>query len=255
MKGATVIRTLVILAVVGSASSGAVAAIPEDAARFSKDQFDAYCRFSNFISDEKTLKRYRGEARAARAFARAEKMKKKDLLRLVEVGKTVGNCTAFKPIWEQRLKTELAAIAKLGDVVMLFDEQAFEARIDWSEVNVSNTAHVIVWVSWKFADLRFVEEESALVGAAVIKAIPAVGTLSISSHKGKKKRMVFEAKVYGSNLHHVDSAQAGVFSKTRYWRFFENIRFHRVLRRKLRDGETLIAGAKTEPKPEDQAQN
>ena len=41
--------------------------------------------------------------------------------------------------------------------------------------------------------------------------------------------------------------QASTFGKTRYWRFFENIRFHKVLRRQLKKGEELLVSAKTKP--------
>jgi len=225
----------------------AFAQAAQEAASISKDHYDAYCRYKNFIADEKTLKRYKSVERAHKAFARAEKMKGQALTDLITQGDSVGSCEAFKPIWETRLKDELKAIGSVGDVIKLFDEQEFAQRIDWSEVNASNSAHVVVWVSWKFKDLRFIEEEAALVGAAVARAIPAVGTLSIWAHKGSKKRMVFEAKTYGSNLSFMKPDQAGTFGKTRYWRFFENIRFHKVLRRKLKNGEELLANAKTKP--------
>jgi hypothetical protein len=230
----------------------AFADVPSDAALFSKDQYDAYCRYKNFVGDEGTLKKYRTPARAHKAFARAERLKPKALDALVASGDQLGGCDAFKAVWEQRLKKELKALSQLGDPIKLFDEAGFSGRIDWSEVNASNSAHVVVWVSWTFKDLRFIEEEAALVGAAVSKAIPATGTLSIWAHKGSKKRMVFEAKTYGANLVHMKADQAGMFGKTRYWRFFENIRFHKVLRRKLKSGETLLAGAKN--KPEDPSQ-
>ena len=227
----------------------------KNGAEVSKEHYDAYCRYKNFIADEKTLKRYKKVERAHKAFARAEKMKVQALTELIALGDGVGGCEAFKPIWEKRLKKELAAIGQVGDVIKLFDEQGFADRIDWSEVNASNSAHVVVWVSWAFKDLRFIEEEAALVGAAVARAIPAVGTLSIWAHKGSKKRMVFEAKTYGSNLTFMKPDQAGTFGKTRYWRFFENIRFHKVLRRKLKNGEELLANAKKKPElPEEAAQ-
>jgi len=233
----------------------ALAGATEKAAELSKGHYDAYCRYKNFIADEKTLKRYKKVERAHKAFARAEKMKGQALTDLVALGDGIGGCEAFKPIWEKRLKEELAAIGKVGDVIKLFDEQGFADRIDWSEVNASNSAHVVVWVSWAFKDLRFIEEEAALVGAAVARAIPAVGTLSIWAHKGSKKRMVFEAKTYGSNLTFMKPDQTGNFGKTRYWRFFENIRFHKVLRRKLKSGEELLANAKQKPElPEEAAQ-
>ena len=223
------------------------------AAEMSKGHYDAYCRYKNFIADEKTLKRYKKVERAHKAFARSEKMKTQALTDLIALGDGVGGCEAFKPIWEKRLKNELNAIGQVGDVIKLFDEQDFAARIDWSEVNASNSAHVVVWVSWAFKDLRFIEEEAALVGAAVARAIPAVGTLSIWAHKGSKKRMVFEAKTYGSNLTFMKPDQAGTFGKTRYWRFFENIRFHKVLRRKLKNGEELLANAKQKPELPEEA--
>jgi len=230
----------------------ALADVPSDAAMFSKDQYDAYCRYKNFIADAGTLKKYRNVKRAHKAFARAERMKKNVLTSLVESGDAIGGCEAFKPIWEKRLKKELQAINTVGDIIKLFDESDFGARIDWSEVNASNTAHVVVWVSWKFKDLRFIEEEAALVGAAVARAIPATGTLSIWAHKGSKKRMVFEAKTYGANLSFMQPEQVGTFGKTRYWRFFENIRFHKVLRRQLKKGEALLANAKPKANPEAQ---
>ncbi|MEE2836823.1 MAG: hypothetical protein VYB65_12470 [Myxococcota bacterium] len=225
----------------------ALAGAAGDAATLSKEHYDAYCRYKNFVGDEATLKKYKSVDRAHKAFARAERMKSKALTELIARGDTVGSCEAFKGVWEQRLKKELAAIAGVGDVIKLFDEQEFASRIDWSEVNASNSAHVVVWVSWKFKDLRFIEEEAALVGAAVAKAIPAVGTLSIWAHKGAKKRMVFEAKTYGTNLGYMKADQASTFGKTRYWRFFENIRFHKVLRRQLKKGEELLVSAKTKP--------
>ena len=233
----------------------AFADVAKNGVEMSKEHYDAYCRYKNFIADEKTLKRYKKVERAHKAFARAEKMKAKALTELIALGDDVGGCDAFKPSWEKRLKKELAAIGQVGDVIKLFDEQGFADRIDWSEVNASNSAHVVVWVSWKFKDLRFIEEEAALVGAAVSRAIPAVGTLSIWAHKGSKKRMVFEAKTYGSNLSFMKPDQVGTFGKTRYWRFFENIRFHKVLRRKLKKGEELLANAKKKPEiPEEAAQ-
>ena len=245
-KAVTVLRFISSILVL-CLSTSALAEVPSDAAEFSKNQYDAYCRYKNFIVDAGTLKKYRKPERAHKAFARAEGMKKTELSALIQAGDALGGCAAFKPIWEQRLKKELAGIAKVGDVIKLFDESDFGARIDWSEVNASNTAHVVVWVSWKFRDLRFIEEEAALVGAAVAKAIPATGTLSIWAHKGSKKRMVFEAKTYGANLGFMKADQAGIFGKTRYWRFFENIRFHKVLRRQLKKGETLLANADAKP--------
>ena len=233
----------------------AYAGTAQSAGEISKEHYDAYCRYKNFVADEKTLKRYKKVERAHKAFARAEKMKPTALTDLVALGDGVGGCEAFKAIWEDRLKEELAAIGRVGDVIKLFDEQGFADRIDWSEVNASNSAHVVVWVSWAFKDLRFIEEEAALVGAAVARAIPAVGTLSIWAHKGSKKRMVFEAKTYGSNLTFMKPDQTGTFGKTRYWRFFENVRFHKVLRRKLKHGEELLANAKKKPElPKEAAQ-
>jgi hypothetical protein len=242
-KGANVLRVSSAFLVFALAAP-AFAEVPSDPALFSKDQYDSYCRYKNFISDEGSLKKYKTSERAHKAFAKSERIKKDELTSLISVGDQAGGCAGFKALWEARLKIELSAIAKAGDLVKLFDEEAFVSRIDWSEVNPSNSAHIVVWVSWKFKDLRHIEEEAALVGAAVVKAIPATGTLSIWAHKGAKKRMVFEAKTYGANLGFMKPSEVGNFGKTRYWRFFENIRFHKVLRRKLKGKEGLIADAK-----------
>ena len=128
----------------------ALAGAAGDAATLSKEHYDAYCRYKNFVGDEATLKKYKSVDRAHKAFARAERMKSKALTELIARGDTVGSCEAFKGVWEQRLRKELAAIAGVGDVIKLFDEQEFASRIDWSEVNVQLGAHVVVWVSWKF---------------------------------------------------------------------------------------------------------
>ena len=120
-------------------------------------------------------------------------------------GDTVGSCEAFKVSGSSASRSrsdrrggrrhQTVRRAGVRQSHRLVRGEPPNARMSWSG-------------SAGFKDLRFIEEEAALVGAAVAKAIPAVGTLSIWAHKGAKKRMVFEAKTYGTNLGYMKVDQA-----------------------------------------------
>jgi hypothetical protein len=242
------IRLACLLSLLVPALGTALDALPADPSLISAEQYDTLCRYERFLADRPTWERkYKTESRAKKAFARAERAKVAQLDALVTAAATIGKCSDFQAVWARNLSAALADLGSVGDVVKLFDEVKFAKRINWSEVNASSSQHVVVWVSWKFASNRFIEEEAVLVGSVVHRVIPATGTLSIWAHKGKKKRMVFEAKAYGTSLGRFQTADIGSYAKKRYWRSFEGIRFHPVTRRKLQDGERSLTAKKAEP--------
>jgi len=241
-------RLSVLFCLLVPALGSALDALPTDPTLMSAEQYDALCRYESFLADRPAWeKKYKTEARAKKAFGRAERAKVAQLDALVSGAASVGKCADFQAVWMRNLSAALADLGSVGDVVKLFDEAKFAKRINWSEVNTSSSQHVVVWVSWKFKDNRFIEEEAALVGSVVHRVIPATGTLAIWAHKGKKKRMVFEAKAYGTSLGRFQTAHIGSYAKKRYWRSFEGIRFHPVTRRKLREGENSLTAKKPEP--------
>ena len=206
-------------------------------ATLSKEHYDAYCRYRNFVGDEATLKKYKSVDRAHKAFARAERMKSKALTELIARGDTVGSCEAFKGVWEQRLKKELAAIAGVGDVIKLFDEQEFASRIDWSEVNASNSTHVVVWVSWKFKGPSLYRGGGGACWCSGGQGDPAVGTLSIWAHKGARSA-VFEAATYGTNLGYMKSRSTAPSARPATGASLRTS-FHKVLRRQLQKARSF----------------
>lgn len=208
------------------------ASVPSDPLQFTKEQFATYCAFKNFMSEGGEWKKFKTPERAKIKFAKNYKMKAAVLDAVIASGERVGSCADFKTRWETGLKAALKGMGKRGDLVPGFKESIFAKRINWVEVNVDNTDHVIVWVSWRWFNDRFVEEESAIVGALVREVLPAAGTLLVFARKkSETENNMFEAKISGSRLESINLKQVGDYAKKRYWRFFEGIKFDESITR------------------------
>lgn len=224
LRSIELMRYLVLIAL--SVPGIALAEVPGDPLQFSKEQFDTYCAFKNFMAPDGEWKRFKTPEKAKSKFARNYKIKTAVLDSILATGERIGDCNAFKPRWEAALKAALKTLPSQGDLVPSFNEKIFAKRINWVEVNVDNTEHVVVWVSWRWFNDRFVEEEAAIVGAIVHKVMPAAGTLLVfARRKSDGDNNMFEAKVAGARLGQINIKQVGDFAKKRYWRFFEGIKF------------------------------
>ncbi|MBM64627.1 MAG: hypothetical protein CMH55_00150 [Myxococcales bacterium] len=222
----TILALLLLTPALASASA------PADALQFTKEQFSTYCAFKNFMAEDGEWKKFKTPERAKKKFAKNYRMKEAALDALITAGERVGSCADFKARWEADLKAALKAIPKRGDLVRGFKEPIFARRINWVEVNVDNSDHVIVWVSWLWFNDRFVEEESAIVGAIVHEVLPAAGTLLVFARKkSEKEKNMFEAKISGSRLGTIKLKKVGDYAKKRYWRFFEGIKFDESISR------------------------
>ena len=205
---------------------------PSDPLQFTKEQFATYCAFKNFMAADGEWKKFKTPERARTKFAKNYRMKEAALDALVARGEHVGPCADFKARWEAGLKAALKNIPTRGDLVPGFKENIFAKRINWVEVNLDNTDHVVVWVSWRWFNDRFVEEESAIVGAIVQEVLPAAGTLLVFARKkADAENNMFEAKISGSRLESINLKQVGDYAKKRYWRFFEGIKFDESITR------------------------